>query len=137
MHDDGRVVVDEQQRTSVPGVWALGDVSSDFQLKHVANHEAAVVRHNLLHPDEPRVTDNAHVPAAVFTDPQIASIGLREQDCRARGLRYVTKVQDYGDVAFGWAMEETTGFVKLIADPDGTLLGAHLIGPEASSLISP
>ncbi|GLZ45065.1 mycothione reductase [Actinomycetospora sp. NBRC 106375] len=138
LHPDGRIVVDEQQRTSVPGVWALGDVSSPFQLKHVANHEAAVVRHNLLHPDDPRATNNAHVPSAVFTDPQIATIGLREQDCRERGIRYVTKVQRYGDVAFGWAMEDTTGVVKLIADPtDGTLLGAHLMGPEASSLIQP
>ena len=138
LHPDGRIVVDEQQRTSAPGVWALGDVSSAYQLKHVANHEAAVVQHNLLHPDDPRVTNNAHVPAAVFTDPQIASIGLREQDCRERGLRHVTKVQRYGDVAYGWAMEDTTGIVKLIADPaDGTLLGAHLMGPEASSLIQP
>ncbi len=136
-HPDGRIVVDEQQRTSVPGVWALGDISSEYQLKHVANHEAAVVRHNLLHPDEPRATNNAHVPAAVFTDPQIASIGLREQDCRERGIDYVTKVQAFGDVAFGWAMEDTTGIVKLVADPDGTLLGAHLMGPDASTLIQP
>lgn len=136
-HPDGRVVVDEEQRTSVPGVWALGDISSDYQLKHVANHEAAVVAHNLLYPDEPRYTDNRHVPSAVFTDPQIASIGLREQDCRDRGIPYVTKVQRYGDVAFGWAMEDTTGFCKLVASPDGTLLGAHLMGAQASSLIQP
>ena len=55
------------------------------------------------------------MPAAVFTDPQIASIGLREQDCRDRGIPYVTKIQNYGDVAFGWAMEDTTGVVKLVA----------------------
>ena len=137
LHPDGRIVVDEQQRTSAPDVWALGDVSSEYQLKHVANHEAAVVRHNLLHPDTPRRTNNALVPSAVFTDPQIASIGLREQDCRARGIPYVTTVQRYGDVAFGWAMEDTTGVVKLVASPDGTLLGAHLMGPEASSLVQP
>ncbi|PVZ14454.1 mycothione reductase [Actinomycetospora cinnamomea] len=137
LHTDGRIAVDEQQRTSVPGVWALGDISSAHQLKHVANHEAAVVRHNLLHPEAPRRTDNAHVPAAVFTDPQIATIGLREQDCRARGIPYVTKVQNYGDVAFGWAMEDTSGVCKVIARPDGTLLGAHLMGPEASTLVQP
>jgi mycothione reductase len=137
LHPDGRIVVDEQQRTSVENVWALGDISSDYQLKHVANHEAAVVQHNLLHPDEPRLTDNRHVPSAVFTDPQIANIGLREQDCRDRGIDHVTKVQAYGDVAFGWAMEDTTSFLKLVASPDGTLLGAHFMGPEASSLIQP
>lgn len=137
LHPDGRIVVDEQQRTSVPGVWALGDISSDHQLKHVANHEAAVVKHNLLEPDEPRLTDNRHVPSAVFTDPQIATIGLREQDCREQGIPYVTKIQAYGDVAFGWAMEDTTGFAKIVASPDGTLLGAHFMGPQASSLIQP
>ncbi|MDF2980113.1 MAG: mycothione reductase, partial [Actinomycetospora sp.] len=137
LHPDGRIVVDEQQRTTAPGVWALGDISSEFQLKHVANHEASIVRHNLLHPDDPRCTNNAHVPAAVFTDPPIAAIGLREQDCRERGIPYVTKTQKYGDVAFGWAMEDTTGVVKLLARPDGTLLGAHMMGPEASTLIQP
>jgi mycothione reductase len=137
LHPDGRIVVDDQQRTTAPGVWALGDISSEFQLKHVANHEASIVRHNLLHPGEPRCTNNAHVPAAVFTDPPIAAIGLREQDCRKRGIPYVTKTQNYGDVAFGWAMEDTTGVCKVIASPDGTLLGAHLMGPEASTLIQP
>jgi mycothione reductase len=136
-HPDGRIVVDDQQRTSVPGVWALGDISSEYQLKHVANHEAAVVRHNLLHPDAPCFTDNSHVPSAVFTDPQIARIGLREQDCRDQGIDYVTKVQRYGDVAFGWAMEDTTGLCKIIAAPDGTLLGAHIMGEQASTLIQP
>jgi mycothione reductase len=137
LHPDGRIVVDDQQRTTAPGVWALGDISSEFQLKHVANHEASIVRHNLLHPDAPRCTNNAHVPAAVFTDPPIAAIGLREQDCRERGIPYVTKTQNYGDVAFGWAMEDTTGVCKVIASPDGTLLGAHIMGPEASTLIQP
>ena len=137
-HDDGRIVVDEYQRTGVDGIYALGDVSSPYQLKHVANHEARVTAHNLLHPDAPKATDHRFVPAAVFTDPEIASVGLTETECRQRGPRYVTKIQEYGGVAFGWAMEDTTGFCKLLADPaTGTLLGAHLMGPDASSLIQP
>ena len=75
--EDGRVVVDEYQRTSARGVFALGDVSSPYQLKHVANHEARVVRHNLLcdwdDTESMAVTDHRYVPSAVFTDPQIAS----------------------------------------------------------------
>ena len=133
--DDGRVPVDEYQRTPVEGIWALGDVSSPYQLKHVANHEARVVQHNLLHPDALRLTSHRFVPSAVFTHPQVASVGLREQDLRDRGTPYVVKVQAYGDVAFGWAMEDTTGFAKVLAAPDGTLLGAHFMGPQASSLI--
>nr|WP_234383446.1 mycothione reductase [Streptomyces dysideae] len=128
----GTIKVDDTQATSAEGVWALGDVSSDHQLKHVANHEARVVQHNLLHPDQPITSDHRYVPHAVFSSPKIASVGLTEQDAARRGIPYVTAVQDYAGTAYGWAMEDTTGFAKLLADPDtGQLLGAHIIGPEA------
>jgi len=136
LHSDGRVVVDEQQRTAVDGIWALGDVSSEHQLKHVANHEARVVQHNLLHADAPIDSDHRFVPHGVFSSPQIGAVGLTEQEARERGIRYVTASQDYADIAYGWAMEDTTGFAKLIADPaTGQLLGAHIIGPQAPTLI--
>ena len=137
-HPDGRVVVDEYQRTPVEGIWALGDVSSPYQLKHVANHEQRVVQHNLLHPDAMRATDHRFVPAAVFTDPQIATVGLTEAECRDQGLDYAVKVQEYGDVAYGWAMEDTTGFCKVLAERGtGRLLGAHVMGPQASIVVQP
>ncbi|QQQ75161.1 mycothione reductase [Saccharothrix sp. 6-C] len=138
LHPDGRVVVDEHQRTSAEGVYALGDVSSEYQLKHVANHEARVVQHNLLHPDEPISSDHRFVPAAVFSSPQIASVGLTEEQAVERGVRYVAAAQAYASIAYGWAMEDTTGFAKVLADPDtGLILGAHVIGPQASSVIQP
>lgn len=138
LHSDGRVVVDAQQRTPVEGVFAIGDLSSPFQLKHVANHEKRVVAHNLLHPDDLRATDHRAVPSAVFTDPQIATVGLTEQRCREEGLDYVADTQRYADVAYGWAMEDTTGFCKVIAErTTGRLLGAHILGHDASSLIQP
>jgi mycothione reductase len=135
---NGYVVVDEFQRTTVDGVYALGDVSSPYQLKHVANHEARIVRHNLAHPDAPKAADHRFVPHAVFSSPQIASVGLTEAQAVARGLRYVTSEQEYAGIAYGWAMEDTTGFAKLIADPaTGQLLGAHIIGPQAPTVIQP
>ncbi|MFD7655442.1 mycothione reductase [Actinosynnema sp. NPDC059797] len=138
LHPDGRVVVDEHQRTSVEGVYALGDISNEHQLKHVANHEARVVQHNLLHPDEPIAADHRHVPAAVFTSPQIASVGLTEEQAVERGLRYVAASQAYASIAYGWAMEDTTGFAKVLADPaTGEILGAHVIGPQAPTVIQP
>jgi len=138
----GRVIVDEYQRTSARNVFALGDVSSDYQLKHVANHEARVVSHNLLQDwddtDALVASDHRYVPSAVFTDPQIASVGLTENQARAKGYNIRVKVQDYADVAYGWAMEDTTGIAKLIVDVDtGLILGAHLMGHQASSLIQP
>ncbi len=136
VEDDGRIRVDEYQRTTADGVWALGDVSSPYQLKHVANHEERVVAHNLAHPDDLRRTDHRFVPAAVFTHPQLASVGATEQELRAAGTRYVSYDQAYGATAYGWALEDTTGFCKVLADPvSGQLLGAHLMGPDASSLI--
>jgi mycothione reductase len=138
----GRVLVDEYQRTTARGIFALGDVSSQYQLKHVANHEARVVKHNLLQDwddtDALMPSDHRYVPSAVFTDPQIATVGLTENQARAQGYDIKVKVQDYADVAFGWAMEDTTGIAKIIVDDKtGLILGAHLMGKQASSLIQP
>lgn len=134
---DGRVSVDEFGRsTSAAGVWALGDVSSPYMLKHVANAEMRAVRHNLLHPDAMQKMPHDFVPSAVFTHPQIATVGMTEEQAREAGHNVTVKVQAYGDVAYGWAMEDTTGIAKLIADRDtGRLLGAHIMGPQASTLI--
>lgn len=136
--DDGFVVVDNYQRTTADNVFALGDVSSHQMLKHVANAEARIVRHNLLHPDDLVCSEHRFIPHAVFADPQIASVGLTEDQARRDGVRFVSATKAYGEVAFGWAMEDTSHFVKVLADPtDGKLLGAHIIGPEASILIQP
>ena len=136
VHDDGRIVVDDYQRTTADGVFALGDVSSE-ELKHVANHEARIVQYNLTHPDRWR----RPTPVRPARGVQRPAGCLRRQD-RERvveaGTAYVAKTQRYGDVAYGWAMEDTTGFVKVLADPtSGQILGAHLLGAQASSLIQP
>ncbi|TWP35095.1 mycothione reductase [Leekyejoonella antrihumi] len=137
-HDDGRIVVDEFGRTDADGVWSLGDASSEHQLKHVANHEARAVAHNLTHPGDLRAFDHRYVPSAVFTHPQIASVGLTEQEAREAGHDVVTKTQKYGDVAYGWAMEDQTSIAKVVADrATGQLLGAHFMGPDASTLVQP
>jgi mycothione reductase len=101
-----------------------------------------VVRHNLLvdwdDTDMLVASDHRYVPSAVFTDPQIAMVGLTENEARAAGYNVGAKVQDYGDVAYGWAMEDTTGIAKIVVDQDrGTILGAHIMGHQASSLIQP
>ena len=137
-HEDGRLVVDPYQQTPVGGVFALGDVCSEWQLKHVANHEMRVVKHNLLFPERPVESDHRFVPHAVFTHPQIAAFGRTEQDLREAGTPYLAYEQQVGDVAYGWALEDTTGFCKVLIDPDTRLLlGAHLMGPQASTVIQP
>ena len=134
--DDGYVITDAQLRTNVEGIWALGDITNPAQLKHVANHEARVVSHNLLHPDDPVEVDHRFVPAAVFGHPQVASVGLTEEQCSQTGLPYRVAVNQYGSAAYGWAMEDTESFCKLIVNTETrTLLGAHILGPQASTLI--
>ena len=132
----GYVITDDQRRTTAEGVWALGDVTNPVQLKHVANHEARVVRHNLSHPGDPARVDDRFVPHAVFGHPQVASVGLTGRECHQRGLPYRSHVQPFSSAAYGWAMEDTESAVKVIAHAETRrLLGAHIIGPQASTLI--
>lgn len=138
VHEGGRIVVDAHQRTTAEGVFALGDVCTPIQLKHVANREAAVVAHNLRHPEDLRSAEREVVPAAVFARPQIATVGRTEQQCRDAGLDYSVGIARYADVAYGWALEDEVGFCKVLADrKTGLLLGAHILGSEAPSLIQP
>jgi mycothione reductase len=137
LRDDGRIQVDSYGRTTAAGIWSLGDASSPFELKHVANAEARAVAHNLSCPDDLRTFRHDWVPSAVFTDPQIATVGARLQDLAGK-KPYVEAVQAYADTAYGWALQDTSGICKLYADPaTGKLLGAHILGYQASLLIQP
>lgn len=137
-HHHGTIAVDEHMRTSVPGVWAIGDIANDFQLKHVANHEAAVAFWNIAHPDDLHHVDYRAVPAAVFSNPQVAAVGLTEEQARARGREFVVGRRDYGGTAYGWALVDETSFAKVLVDREtGMIVGAHIIGPQAATLIQP
>ncbi len=138
----GLVEVSENQITSQPHIFALGDICSEFQLKHVANAEARTVRQNLLTllsgGSDLVTTDHRFVPHAIFSNPQIASVGQTEAQLVKAGVPFVKATCDYADVAYGWAMEDSGHFVKLLASLETKqLLGAHIIGPEASVLIQP
>lgn len=138
---DGFVQVDQHQRTSQPHIWAIGDVCSPAMLKHVANHEMRTVQTNLSHEllgqGAGLVASNHHfIPSAVFSEPQVGQVGATEADLISRGQPYLCHVQEYGSVAYGWALEDEDSCVKLLADPaTRTLLGAHVIGPQAATLV--
>lgn len=130
----GGVKVDERLQTTVPGCYAIGDVTDRKQLAHYASAQGkAAVEIIAGHPAQ---TDWNAVPAATFTDPEIGSVGLTEREARAQGR--ALKVGRFPLRAHGRniADMETAGFVKLISDAStGQLLGAHIIGARASEII--
>jgi mycothione reductase len=137
---DGRgfVKTDKKMKTSVEGVYALGDIADNWMFKHSANEEAGVVYRNIVSGDQYEL-EYEDMPHAVFTSPQIAGIGKTEQELEENmdyGIDFVTASYDYSDTGMGGALKEEEGFVKVLADPDnGDLLGCHIIGPDASQLI--
>ncbi|GGC60664.1 mycothione reductase [Hoyosella rhizosphaerae] len=136
--EGGRVIVDEYQRTSAQGVWALGDISSHWQLKHVANHEARVVQHNLLNPQNLKAARHDAIPSGVFTSPQIATVGLTSAQAQELGLDVVESTVDYKEVAYGWALADPVGFCKVIVErSSGLIVGAHIVGAQATTLLQP
>jgi len=137
----GLIPTDDAMYTGVPGVWAVGDVTNDFQLKHVANAEAKVAFANIAASwdgsEESARVDHTSVPAAVFSHPQVASVGATEAQLRASGIPYFVGKRDYAGTAYGWALDDHESFAKVLLDPDGSILGAHILGPQAASLIQP
>ena len=129
----GFVETDESLRTTAEGVWALGDIVGEYLLKHSANHEAQTVARNILG-EELRPVDYTAMPFAVFAAPEVAGVGEREERLRANGRAYATNTYRYEDTARGDAMH-AEGMVKAIIDLEGEILGCHIVGPEASTLI--
>jgi dihydrolipoamide dehydrogenase len=131
----GHIVIDKQQKTNVPGVYAIGDVATGMMLAHKASHEGEIAAeviagHNAFN-------DARTVPAVVFTDPEIATAGLMEHEAKAAG--HEVKVGKFPWAANGRALttNDTDGFVKVILDAsDDRVLGVTIAGPHASDLIS-
>ncbi|MBT4073748.1 MAG: dihydrolipoyl dehydrogenase [Chloroflexi bacterium] len=131
-----RITVNEYMETNVENVWALGDVADTPPLKHVANMEARIVRHNLWAPKNERMQADYHgVPHAVFSSPQVGSVGETEDTLKDHGIPYTAVNRSYGSTAWGWALGDDDSFAKLLVGEDRKILGAHIIGPSASILI--
>jgi mycothione reductase len=131
--DRGFVATDEFLRTDQPGVWALGDIVGEFLLKHSANHEARAVARNIFG-EELQPVDYSAMPFAVFASPEVAGVGVRETELRETDREYATNTYRYEDTARGDAMH-AEGMVKVLIDLNGEILGCHIVGPEASTLI--
>lgn len=132
----GFIKVNPQMKTNLPGIYAIGDIAGQPMLAHKASHEGVLVAEVIA--GHNRVYDAKTVPAVIFVDPEIASVGMTEEEAKAKGYKEL-KVGKFPFAANGRAvsMMETDGFVKMIADAKThVLLGVHIVGPEASNLIS-
>lgn len=132
----GFIKTNEYLQTSAPNVWALGDIVGKFLLKHSANLEAAYVANNLFSPND-KVAVNYHaMPHAIFASPQVAGVGLTEQEARDQHIPYVAGRYDYKNTAYGQSIGDQDGFVKVIAHAETKeILGCHILGTHASILI--
>jgi mycothione reductase len=132
----GFIVADEYLETNVKGVFALGDVLGHHLFRHSANLESEFNFYNIIDPAKKVAVDYDVMPHAVFTSPQIAGVGKTEEQLKAAGREYSVGRYAYIDTAMGRAIEDDTGFVKILADRSmGRILGCHIMGTDASTLI--
>jgi len=132
--EHGWIRVDPHLQTTQPGIWALGDALGKNMFRHNANYQADVVWRNAFTEHKHALEDHA-VPHAVFTHPEIASVGLTQAEAMQNHRVYVGASR-YEDTAKGFALGEENGFVKVVVEADtGRILGAHAIGPQASLLV--
>jgi dihydrolipoamide dehydrogenase len=134
--EDGLIDVDEYLETSASGIFALGDAVGRYPYKHNANLEAQYAFNNIMHPERKIPVNYAAMPHAIFSSPQVASVGYTEQELKKNGINYAKSVYPYIDTAMGQAIDDREGFVKfLVHKDDGKILGCHILGTDASVLI--
>jgi dihydrolipoamide dehydrogenase len=134
LSDRGLVEIDNQCRTSIPHIFAIGDIVAGPALAHKASYEAKVAAEVIA--GQKSVIDYKALPAVVFSDPEIASVGLNETEAKAKGINVAAGKFPYAANGRANSLGATQGFVKLVGNKDsGVLLGAQIVGPEASNLI--
>ena len=128
------IKVDDHMRTNVDGVFALGDIAGKWGLKHKANVEADVVIRNAILREDVSV-DYQGMPYAIFMIPQVAAVGKTEEELKDAGVAYKVGKYPYKNTGMGQAFMDEDSFVKVLVQDDDSILGAHIVGPQASTLI--
>lgn len=143
VNKNGYINVNEFLETDVPGIYAIGDVIGRYQFKHSANLEAQYAFLNILNNHNKQTNKNNKVkvnysamPHAIFTNPQIAGVGYTEQILKNKNIKYLKSIYPFIHTGMGKAIEDNDGFVKFLVDDNhNKILGCHIIGTDASTLI--
>lgn len=129
------IVVDGRMRTDVPGIYAVGDVTGGIMLAHYASFQGKRALNDICGVAEDGIRFDI-CPAAVFTVPEVATVGLTEEECKAKGIDYKAHKSMYGGNGKAVSMDAAEGFAKVLTEgPEGRILGVHIMGAHASDLI--
>lgn len=132
----GRILVTPQGQTTQPHIYAAGDCASPHAIVHLAVLQGEIAAHNIAHPNRPRQLDDRLLLQVVFTDPQVAAVGLTEKEARRRGRSYLSATYPFHDHGKSIILGTRHGLVKLLACPNtGEILGGQCTGPSGGELI--
>jgi dihydrolipoamide dehydrogenase len=134
--EKNRILVDDYLKSSLENIYAAGDCTAKIMLAHFAAYQGVIAVENIVSGNQKKA-DNSVVPSCVFTEPQIASVGVKEEDALSAGLRIQVHKFDFRASAMAQIIEQAEGFVKIISNPEtGQIIGASIIGPQATELIA-
>ncbi|MBI3116336.1 MAG: FAD-dependent oxidoreductase, partial [Thaumarchaeota archaeon] len=134
--EKGFVIADEFLETNVKGIFALGDAVGHYLFRHSANLESEYNFYNIIDPSNKVPVDYNVMPHAIFSSPQIAGVGKTEQQLRAEKVDYAVGKHNYIDTGMGQAIEDRSGFVKILVEKNTKkILGCHILGSDAATLI--
>jgi pyruvate/2-oxoglutarate dehydrogenase complex dihydrolipoamide dehydrogenase (E3) component len=132
----GRVVTNVRMQTSAPHIYAVGDCTSPHEIVHIAVQQGEIAAHNIARPDSQGEMDYRLLSEVIFTEPQIATVGLTEKSAHARNVSYFCAKYPFSDHGKSLIMEAKDGFVKLLAEPGrGEIIGGCCVGPFGGELI--
>lgn len=132
----GRIVTNPQMQTTAPHIYAAGDCTGPYEIVHIAIQQGEIAAHNIAHPRKKKSIDYRLLTNIIFTDPQIASVGLTEKEAQAKSIPYLVASYAFADHGKSMIMDAKDGFVKLLANPkSGEIIGGNCVGPMASELI--
>ncbi len=132
----GRIIVDEYLKTSAPNIYAAGDCASKICLAHFAAYQGCIAAGNIIDPSNLKKSNDANIPSCIFTDPEIGSVGLTQEEAKDKNMDVRVNKFDFLGSGMARILDETDGFIKIISDnKTDEILGASIIGPRATELI--